>query len=183
MELKHIKELMSAMGRTGLKRLSIEKDNFKLELERGPEEMVKIIEPSGEYVEEQLVGGKTLLRRADLAFSKGGHATTIPPAPAKGKQPHDEASSDKEASGKEQESSNLKYVKSPMVGTFYQAPSPDHPPYVKVGDTIEEDTVVCIIEAMKVMNEIKAGVSGVVKEITVENGHPVEFGTALIKVE
>jgi acetyl-CoA carboxylase biotin carboxyl carrier protein len=74
------------------------------------------------------------------------------------------------------------YVTSPMVGTFYSAPSPDDAPFVKVGDKIEKYTVVCVIEAMKVMNEVKAGVSGTIVEVLAENGHPVEFGTKLFKI-
>jgi acetyl-CoA carboxylase biotin carboxyl carrier protein len=66
-----------------------------------------------------------------------------------------------------------------MVGTFYRAPAPDADPFVDVGDTIGPDTVVCIIEAMKVMNEIKAETSGTVLEVLVENGEPVEFGQPL----
>jgi acetyl-CoA carboxylase biotin carboxyl carrier protein len=74
-------------------------------------------------------------------------------------------------------------IKSPMVGTFYKASSPDTPAFVKVGDRIGPDKTVCIIEAMKVFNEIPAGVSGQVVAILVENGAPVEFGQPLIKVE
>lgn len=79
--------------------------------------------------------------------------------------------------------SNLKEITSPMVGTFYASPSPDSPAYVSVGQTITPDTVVCIVEAMKVMNEIKAEVSGVVAEIVAENGKPVQFGQALFRVK
>ena len=74
------------------------------------------------------------------------------------------------------------YVHSPMVGTYYSSPSPDDPSYVKVGDQVSEDTVICIIEAMKVMNEVKAGKKGKVAEIMVENADPVEFGTHLIRI-
>lgn len=86
---------------------------------------------------------------------------------------------------KEQESQEVGYnqIKSPMVGTFYASSSPDHPPFVKIGDVVTEDTVVCIIEAMKVMNEVKAGKSGKIVEIYIENAHPVEFGTKLFKIE
>ena len=69
-----------------------------------------------------------------------------------------------------------------MVGTFYRTPSPDAPPFVDVGSTVAEDTVVCIIEAMKVMNEIKAETNGVVAEVLIENGKPVQFGQALFRV-
>ncbi len=74
------------------------------------------------------------------------------------------------------------FVTSPMVGTFYAAAAPDHPPFVKVGDTINEGTVVCIIEAMKVMNEVKAGVNGTVAEIISHNGQAIEFGSRLFRV-
>jgi acetyl-CoA carboxylase biotin carboxyl carrier protein len=69
-----------------------------------------------------------------------------------------------------------------MVGTFYLSPSPDSPPYVTVGQEVNEDTVVCIIEAMKVMNEIKAEVKGIITQVLVENGKPVEFGQPLFRV-
>lgn len=77
---------------------------------------------------------------------------------------------------------NGKFVNSPMVGTFYNTPAPDEPTFVKPGDEVEPDTVVCIIEAMKVMNEVKAGVSGKLAEVLVDNGHPVEFGTKLFRI-
>ena len=73
-------------------------------------------------------------------------------------------------------------IKSPMIGTFYRKPSPESESYVEVGDTVTADTVVCIVEAMKVMNEIKAEMSGVITEILVEDGNPVEFGQALFRV-
>ncbi len=77
------------------------------------------------------------------------------------------------ASGKE--------IASPMVGTFYTSPSPESPAFVKVGQKVTPDTVVCIIEAMKVMNEIKAEVSGTITEVAAENGQPVQFGQALYR--
>ena len=74
-------------------------------------------------------------------------------------------------------------IKSPMVGTFYKTPSPDAPAFVKVGDTIEAGQVVCIIEAMKLMNEIKSEIKGKIVSVLVENADPVEFGQALFLVE
>lgn len=79
--------------------------------------------------------------------------------------------------------SDAKEVTSPMVGTFYASPSPDSPAYVEVGQTVTPETVVCIIEAMKVMNEIKAEVAGTITEIVAENGKPVQFGEALFRVK
>ncbi len=74
------------------------------------------------------------------------------------------------------------FVTSPMVGTYYASPSPDQPHFIKVGDQVTENTVVCIIEAMKVLNEVKAGVKGTVAEILTDNAQPVEFGTRLLRV-
>jgi acetyl-CoA carboxylase biotin carboxyl carrier protein len=74
-------------------------------------------------------------------------------------------------------------IKSPMVGTFYRAPSPGAKPYVEIGDTIKPGDVVCIIEAMKLMNEIKAEISGKIHEILVENGQPIEFDQPLFVLE
>jgi acetyl-CoA carboxylase biotin carboxyl carrier protein len=77
---------------------------------------------------------------------------------------------------------NLLKVTSPMVGTFYSSSNPESPPFVRIGDRINPESVVCIIEAMKVFNEIKAEVSGVVESIEVQNGSPVEFGQILLRV-
>ena len=74
-------------------------------------------------------------------------------------------------------------LNSPMVGTFYRAPSPGAEPFVKVGDTVKKGQVVCIIEAMKLLNEVQADADGVVREVCVENGQPVEFGQALFILE
>jgi len=80
------------------------------------------------------------------------------------------------------ETSNLREITSPMVGTFYASPTPDAPSFVAVGQEVTEDTVICIMEAMKVMNEIKAEVRGVIAEIVAENGKPVQYGQVLFKV-
>ena len=78
---------------------------------------------------------------------------------------------------------NFELIKSPMVGTFYSSPNPDSPAFVKVGDHVGPETTVCIIEAMKVFNEISAEVTGKVVAVLVENGEPVEYGQPLYKVE
>lgn len=83
----------------------------------------------------------------------------------------------------EEEDASIDVVKAPMVGTFYRAPSPESPPYVEVGTTVQNSSVVCILEAMKVMNEIKAGLSGTITEVLVENGQAVEYGQALFKIK
>ncbi|MFH1622436.1 MAG: acetyl-CoA carboxylase biotin carboxyl carrier protein [Candidatus Omnitrophota bacterium] len=84
---------------------------------------------------------------------------------------------------KEVTSKNLIEIKSPMVGTFYRSPSPESPPFIEVGQNLDIGQVVCIIEAMKLMNEIKSETRGKIIEVLVENGHPVEFGQSLFLVE
>jgi acetyl-CoA carboxylase biotin carboxyl carrier protein len=102
----------------------------------------------------------------ETAFAPAAsYAPAPPPAPAEPAAPA--------PSGKE--------IPSPMVGTFYGSPSPESPAFVKVGQKVTPDSVVCIIEAMKVMNEIKAEVSGTITEVAAENGQPVQFGQALYR--
>jgi len=78
---------------------------------------------------------------------------------------------------------NIAEIVCPMVGTFYSSPDPESPPYAKVGDHVGPDTTVCIVEAMKVFNQIPAGISGKIVAVLVENGDPLEFGQPLFKVE
>jgi len=165
-EIKHIKELMRDMRRSGTKKLLIKKEGFELQLEQLGDEIHErmIVDQDDDFVQRE----RTLQRAMTLVPHRGeplggGTGTTHP------------------SSEKKEEVAGA-YVTSPMVGTFYSCPSPDDPNFVKVGDRIEKHTVVCIIEAMKVMNEIKAGVSGVVEEILVENAQPVEFGTKLFRI-
>ncbi len=88
-----------------------------------------------------------------------------------------------QAQAQKAENKNTVEIKAPMVGTFYRAPSPEAPPYVNIGDMIEPGQVVCIVEAMKLMNEIKSEVKGKIVDIMVDNAEPVEFGQALFVIE
>ncbi len=81
------------------------------------------------------------------------------------------------------EDKSIHYVTSPMVGTFYRAPSPTSPPFVDIGDTVKKGQTLCIVEAMKLMNEIESDVSGLVVDILVENGKPVEYGQRLFAIK
>jgi acetyl-CoA carboxylase biotin carboxyl carrier protein len=107
-------------------------------------------------------------------------STGAPPQPFAPTAPVTVLPSDASASANEP--SNLHEITSPMVGTFYSAASPDAPPYVSIGQEVTEDTVVCIIEAMKVMNEIKAEARGVLAEVVAENGKPVQYGQPLFRI-
>jgi acetyl-CoA carboxylase biotin carboxyl carrier protein len=88
-----------------------------------------------------------------------------------------------EGNGAAKDEPDVTYIKSPMVGTFYRAPSPESKPFSDVGTKVVETTPVCIIEAMKIMNEIQAETKGTITEILVENGQPVEYGQRLFKVK
>lgn len=93
------------------------------------------------------------------------------------------AASAPQAAAAEAAPSDLIEIKAPMVGTFYSTPSPDSDDYVEVGSKVTPSTVVCVIEAMKVMNEIKAETEGTIAEICIESGHAVEYGTVLFRVK
>lgn len=110
--------------------------------------------------------------------SQKGSSPKVSVSNSKGKEIQ-ELSSKEEA---KKEEPNLHIIKSPMVGTFYRAPTPDAPPYVDVGDQIKKGDVVCIIEAMKIMNEIEADVKGEIIEVLIVNEGPVEYNQPLFKV-
>lgn len=162
MEIKQIKELMAMMKKLGTKRLHLKKGSFEIEIEQAQDTFYPAPLEEIEF-EEQRAPFKNNLR-ANAPLPKGADMAAKLSDGSK-----------KEASGS--------YVTSPMVGTFYAAPSPEDPPFVKVGDVIEKGTIICIIEAMKVMNEIKAQVSGTIVEVLVDSGHPVEFGTKLFRIQ
>ena len=133
------------------------------------------------------------LRQADqrIRLRKGGEPIVVSGAgraPAAEPAPQPSAPSSQSAGGAASaaapaDNPNLVVIRSPMVGTFYTAPSPDAPAFVKVGDHVGPQTTVCVVEAMKVFNEIPAEVSGKIVAVLVENGEPVEFGHALFKVD
>jgi acetyl-CoA carboxylase biotin carboxyl carrier protein len=104
------------------------------------------------------------------------------PAPVPAAQPAPEAEH-RETTPRAAAAPHLKEIRSPMVGTFYKAPEPGAEAYIRVGNRVSPGQTVCIIEAMKIMNEIEAEVAGVVREISVEDGQPVEFGQVLFRVD
>jgi acetyl-CoA carboxylase biotin carboxyl carrier protein len=166
MDLKEIKSIIDLMTKAGLSEFEVEKGDFKLRVKRGP---------NGEFSTSAAATGSTVVHHH--APVGGFHApapvaqAAAPAAAIAGAAPA--------AAG---DASGLAQIVSPMVGTFYLAPSPESPPFVSVGQEVQEDTVVCIIEAMKVMNEIKAETRGVIVEILAQNGKPVEFNKPLYAV-
>jgi len=153
--VKEIKQLIKLMVDNGLTELDIESGTMKVALKRGPGG-----EPVVAYPAQQ--------EQADRPKAQAGG---LPDRQAGGKP-----------KGNSKPTEALLEIKSPMVGTFYTAASPDSEPYVQAGDHIAGDSVVCIIEAMKVMNEIKAECSGTIAEVCVNNAQPVEFGQVLFRV-
>jgi acetyl-CoA carboxylase biotin carboxyl carrier protein len=83
----------------------------------------------------------------------------------------------------EEEKNNLHYITSPMVGTFYRAPDPSSPPFIEIGEPVKKNQTLCIIEAMKLMNEIESDIDGILEDIYVENGKPVEYGKRLFAIK
>jgi acetyl-CoA carboxylase biotin carboxyl carrier protein len=166
-DLKQIKELIAAMGRGGIKKLTIkEKAGYELHLERHDEHPA--------YPHPVHPSPSSAFPPPPHAREIEAHRAAAPHAASLGPTQKHETTPIMEKEGR--------YVTAPLVGTFYNAPSPDDPPFIKVGDRVEENTVICIIEAMKVMNEVKAGMSGTVEEVLVESAHPVEFGTKMFRI-
>ena len=147
------------MDEHGLSQFQFEKEDFNLKLKKGTdlEDLQKLISslPSGGAVAAPVP--------AQVAAPSAGQPQVI------------EAPAAQEAAGEE--------ISSPMVGTFYRKPSPEDPDFVNVGDAISEGQTLCIIEAMKVMNEIKAERSGTITQICADEGTPVQFGDPLFRVQ
>jgi acetyl-CoA carboxylase biotin carboxyl carrier protein len=154
MNLKEIKEIVTLMNENDLTEVEIEREGEKLRLKK-----------SGSTIVE------TFVRPPQFNLPP----PVVPPVPLV-----PPAKTDKEDAGL---APGQKAITSPMVGTFYRAPSPDAPPFVEVGQVIEVGKVVCIVEAMKLMNEIKSEIRGKVVRVAVENAEPVEFGQTLFVVE
>jgi acetyl-CoA carboxylase biotin carboxyl carrier protein len=126
------------------------------------------------------------LRQADqrIRLRRGGSLSAAPPLESSARVAAALPATDAAQAGGATvvDEAHLLLIRSPMVGTFYTSASPESPPYVKVGDRVEPDTTVCIVEAMKVFNEIPAECSGQVVALLVENGEPVEYGQPLFRV-
>jgi len=159
MDLKEIKAVIDLMTRNGLTEFELEKGDFKIKVKRGP---------SGEWITSTAPSAAT----SQVHHHHAAPVAAIPAAVPVAAAPSTPAPA----------SPTGAQIVSPMVGTFYRSPSPDSPPYIEPGQEVNEDTVVCIIEAMKVMNEIKAEVRGIIVEVLAQNGKPVEFGKPLFSI-
>ena len=157
MDIKEIKGIIDLMRKNGLSEFEYEKDGTKIRIRRGPDGEPQVIANSPSLIPAPAV--LPVSAGAPIAVAPAAQPPAAPPA------------------------STLPSINSPMVGTFYSSPAPDAPAYVEVGTMVNAETVVCIIEAMKVMNEIKAEMSGTIVEVLAESGKPVEFGKPLFRIK
>ncbi len=152
MDLKDIKAIIDLMKKNSISEFELEKQEFKIRLKRGG-----ISGGNVSYVDDN---GLIAAQAAQSLLAQNPPPLALPASLQNG---------------------DLE-IKSPMIGTFYRAPSPESANYAEIGSEVNPESVVCIIEAMKVMNEIKAELRGVITQLLVENGKPVEFGQPLFKI-
>ena len=146
------------------------------------EELIRLVEESN-INELEICEGKRKIRIVKGPTTAVNAATPANNPPHLTPMPEPDLNVPSEPAQLEKLASNLKEIKSPMVGTFHRAPAPDADPFVDVGQSVAAGQTVCIVEAMKLMNEIGSDFSGTIREILVENGQPVEFGQPLFRVD
>ncbi len=154
MDLKDIKSIVDLMKKNALSEFEMEEGDFKIKLKR-------------DAVGKPRKGEPVMVQEAPMVLPAATPAAALAPVAIPAAAPEPEGTE----------------VKSPMIGTFYRKPSPDAEAFVEVGTKVDADTVVCIIEAMKVMNEIKAEVKGAIIEVLMEEGKPVEYGQGLFRID
>jgi acetyl-CoA carboxylase biotin carboxyl carrier protein len=158
--MDELRELIGLLRDNGLAELELENEGFRVRLRR-----------------ESALG--------ESAHAPAAHPVPVPapPAPAAAPASSGPAHPGTQATTAAAQDQDLHIISSPIVGTFYRSPSPAADPFVKIGSNVENETVVCIIEAMKLMNEIQAEASGEIVKIYVENGQPVEYGQPLFGIQ
>ena len=163
MKAKEIQDLIDFIAKSGLNKVNIETEEFKISVKRDPDQQVT-------YVKE-------------AASAPAIQAAA--PAPAAAPQPAAAAPAAPAALAAAPASDDSKYIaiKAPMIGTFYRSSSPDKPAFVNVGDEVKKGQVICIIEAMKLFNEIESEVSGKIVKVLVDNANPVEYDQPLFLVD
>jgi len=166
MEFKQIQELIKAINKSNISELTVEEGDFKITIKQA------------QVSETQFVAVQTPMAMPQMmpqaAPQQSIAAQQAAPASAPAATPQPAANAD---------NGNAIMVKSPMIGTFYRSPSPDKPPYVNVGDEIKAGQVLCIIEAMKLFNEIESEVSGRIVKVLADDASPVEYDQPLFLVE
>jgi acetyl-CoA carboxylase biotin carboxyl carrier protein len=165
MDLKEIQNLIKFVAKSGASEVKLEMDDVKITIKTGSEEKETTI------VQQVPMGG---MQQAQPQMQQ-----QAPQAPAA--QPQTPPAGEEKASS--DEDSKYLTIKSPIIGTFYRKPSPDKAPFVEVGDSVKEGDVLCVIEAMKLFNEIESEVSGKIVKVLVDDSSPVEFDQPLFLVD
>jgi len=159
MNIDEIKDLLDLFNSSGVGELELEQDGTRIRIRKAGEAPEYVVSPSSGGQPQETPASSSSAPAAAATGLSTAHATAPVVADA-----------------------GTELVKSPIVGTYYDASSPGAPPFVKVGDSVEPGQVLCIIESMKLMNEIEAETAGVVAAKLVENGRPVEYGEALFSI-
>jgi len=162
MNQKELKELIEFLIEKDVAEFELERGDVKVKIKRAGEHHV-VVAPEARYVPMTPAVAVPVATHPSIAPSTGSPAPSAPPVAPEPQE-------------------DLHIVKSPIVGTFYEAPSPGAPPFVKVGDMLEVGQVLCIVEAMKLMNEIECDVAGELVKKIVTNGQPIEYGQELFAV-
>lgn len=165
MEIKEIQELIKFVAKSGVSEVEIESKGFKISIKTPPYKRGGNGQPEVQLV--QAVAQPATVQAQPVVQAVAQPATEA--APAKAEAPADNG--------------NYQEVKSPMIGTFYRSPSPEKPPFVGVGDEVKKGDVICIIEAMKLFNEIEAEVSGKIVKVLADDSTPVEYDQPLFLIE
>lgn len=164
-DVRRVRRLVQLMNEHELSEIDLRHGDMRIRIRRGEQTVISPL-PAGP------------------AYSPGAYPVSQPAEAAPGAAPSASAAAEQSPPPEPPtEEENLELIRSPLVGTFYAAPDPDSPSYVSVGDMVAPDTVVCIVEAMKVFNEIPAEIAGKIVAVLVENGEPVEYGQPLFKVD
>ena len=157
MDLEYVKQLLDLVEKSSVNELELEEEGNKIRITKSTPQ-----HPAPMQMYMPAVQHQVMMPAPDAAPNMS--VAAAPSTPAVDSQKYHE-------------------IKSPIVGTFYRAPSPDAPPYVDVGSKVKQGSVLCIVEAMKLMNEIESDVSGTIVKVNIENGKPVEYGQVLFLVE
>jgi acetyl-CoA carboxylase biotin carboxyl carrier protein len=180
MDLKQIQDLIEFVSQSGVSEVKLEKDDIKLTIKTQTEEEGEKGSPQTavypQMMPPQMMAGQAPMHQQQPAPAQQQPAEPAPQPSEKTGQP------DQPSEGEVDESQYLR-ISSPMIGTFYRSPSPDKDPYVKVGDQVQAGQVVCVVEAMKLFNEIESEVSGKIVKIAVDNAAPVEYDQTLFLVD
>lgn len=195
MDINEIRDLIKFVSRSGVNEVEIEQKDFKITIRSdGSTKKKKKGEAEKEDGQQQQMMPMQMFPMPMPQQAPMPQQQQMPPQQPQPQQPPEQQAPqaeektgkeapDKDKGAEETDSAHLVSIKTPMIGTFYRSPSPEKPPYVNVGDTVKEGDIVCVIEAMKLFNEIESEVSGKIVKVLVDDSSPVEYDQPLFLVE